>query len=75
MQYHVQQKQHLHIQLQLYLPKQADEVTIVQLDENNQLLSTETFGLSEEIILLNQSDVLYQVEAENKMIQIRTFKK
>ena len=63
------------IQLQLYLPKQADEVTIVQLDENDQLLSTETFSLSEEIILLNQSDVLYQVEAENKMIQIRTFKK
>ena len=63
------------IQLQLYLPKQADEVTIVQLDENNELLSTETFGLSEEIILLNQCDVLYQVEAENKMIQIRTFKK
>ncbi len=67
--------QHDDIQLQLYLPKQADEVTVVQLDENNELLSTETFYLSEGIIILNQNDVLYQVEAENKMIQIRTFKK
>ena len=63
------------IQLQLYLPKQADEVTIVQLNENNELLSTETFSLSEDIILLNQSDVLYQIEAESKIIQVRTFKK
>ena len=63
------------IQLQLYLPKQTDEVTIVQLNENNELLSTETFSLSEDIILLNQSDVLYQIEAESKIIQVRTFKK
>lgn len=63
------------IQLQLYLPKQADEVTIFQFNENNELISTETVSLDENIILVNQSDVLYQVEAENKMIQIRTFNK
>ena len=61
--------------LQLYLPKQAEEVTIVQLDENYEFLLSETYQLNEEIVLLNQSDILYQIEAADKIIQIRTFKK
>ena len=63
------------IQLSLYLPKQTEEVMIVQLDESYELIASEFFALSEQIVLVNQSDVLYRIHAADKVIQIRTFKK
>ena len=59
----------------LYLPRQTEEIAVHQLNEMNELMETQTYMIEEAITLVNQSEVLYQIEAQGKIIQIRTFKK
>ena len=62
-------------EVSLYLPKTTDELTVLQLNENNELICEEQYLLSDEIVLNNQEEILYQIEAAGHIVQIRTFKK
>ena len=62
-------------EVSLYLPKTTDELTVLQLNEYNELICEEQYLLSDEIVLNNQEEILYQIEAAGHIVQIRTFKK
>ena len=62
-------------EVSLYLPKTAEELIVLQLNENNELISEQKYLLSDDIVLHNEEEVLYQIEAAGTIVQIRTFKK